>query len=51
MSQARLTLEAEQRRLRLQRALGNISNGRLFERALIALEAEISAGSAASSAA
>jgi hypothetical protein len=50
-TQARLSLEAERRRLRLQKALGNISNGRLFERALLALEAEIDAGSAASSAA
>jgi hypothetical protein len=33
-------MEAERRRQRLQRVLGDISNGALFERALIALEAE-----------
>jgi hypothetical protein len=40
MFQARLSIEAEKRRLRLQRALGNISNGALVERALRRLEAD-----------
>jgi hypothetical protein len=40
MFQARIRIEAEKRRLRLQRALGNISNGELVERALHKLEAD-----------
>jgi hypothetical protein len=40
-------MEAERRRQRLQRALGDISNGALFERALIALEAETNKATAA----
>jgi hypothetical protein len=38
--QARIRIEAEKRRLKLQRALGNISNGELVERALRKLEAD-----------